>query len=162
MPKETTDGTNKKHFQFTGRNLYIRYTSREIRFRFPLPRICLAILVMFRNVLGRVLTVNDRIRRCGIKLQFAERTPIVFPSLRNFSDRKDDVSQTFDTSLLQFLVCPLSKKPLRWHWHGGWNQMGRLLQYTTEFNMRLMVNVGYALFCHMPTVIIYHDDFREE
>lgn len=25
-----------------------------------------------------------------------------------------------------------------------------------------MVNVGYALFCHMPTVIIYHNDFREE
>lgn len=112
MPKETTDGTNK-HFKFTGRNLYIRYTTQGIHFRLPLPRICLAILVMFRHVFGRVLTVNDRIRRYGIKLPFVERTPTVFPSLRNFSDTRDEVPQTFDTSLLQFLVCPLSKKPLR-------------------------------------------------
>lgn len=27
---------------------------------------------------------------------------------------KDGVQQPFDTSLLQFLVCPLSKKPLRY------------------------------------------------
>ncbi|CAF95204.1 unnamed protein product, partial [Tetraodon nigroviridis] len=69
---------------------------------------------MFRHVLGRVLTVNDSICRYRIKVPFVERTPTIFPSLRNFSDTRDEVPQTFDTSLLQFLVCPLSKKPLRY------------------------------------------------
>lgn len=34
--------------------------------------------------------------------------------VRSFSDVKDEVQQSFDASLLQFLVCPLSKKPLRY------------------------------------------------
>ncbi|XP_061878852.1 protein preY, mitochondrial-like [Entelurus aequoreus] len=33
-------------------------------------------------------------------------------SLRTFTDSKDD-TKTFDSSLLDFLVCPLSKKTLR-------------------------------------------------
>ncbi|XP_056908645.1 protein preY, mitochondrial [Takifugu flavidus] len=69
---------------------------------------------MFRNVFGRVLTVNNRILRYGIKVPFVERVPAALPSVRNFSDTKDEVPHSFDTSLLQFLVCPLSKKPLRY------------------------------------------------
>lgn len=74
---------------------------------------CFSVSVMFRNVFGRVLTVNNRILRYGIKVPFVERVPAALPSLRNFSDTKDEVPHSFDTSLLQFLVCPLSKKPLR-------------------------------------------------
>ncbi|CAL8374668.1 unnamed protein product [Arctogadus glacialis] len=33
---------------------------------------------------------------------------------RNFTNVKDEGEQPFDTSLLDFLVCPLSKKPLRY------------------------------------------------
>ncbi|KAK2841828.1 hypothetical protein Q5P01_012028 [Channa striata] len=34
--------------------------------------------------------------------------------VRSFTDVKDEVQPPFDASLLEFLVCPLSKKPLRY------------------------------------------------
>lgn len=74
---------------------------------------CGAVLVMFRNVFGRLVTETVRVHR------YVKRAPLIrgetaaFVSVRSFSDVKDEVQEPFDTSLLEFLVCPLSKKPLR-------------------------------------------------
>ncbi|XP_041795069.1 protein preY, mitochondrial-like [Chelmon rostratus] len=69
---------------------------------------------MFRNVFGRLVTETVRVHR------YVKRAPLIrgetaaFVSVRSFSDVKDEVQEPFDTSLLEFLVCPLSKKPLRY------------------------------------------------
>ncbi|KAK5868056.1 hypothetical protein PBY51_012501 [Eleginops maclovinus] len=62
---------------------------------------------MFRNVFGRLLTETVCVRRCVHK----RLTPGCV-SLRSFSGLKD--GEQFDLSLLELLVCPLSKKPLRY------------------------------------------------
>ncbi|XP_068595692.1 protein preY, mitochondrial [Brachionichthys hirsutus] len=68
---------------------------------------------MFRNVLGRLVTEAVRNPRYVKGSASVQRiTPFVV--FRGFSDVKDGAQQPFDTSLLDFLVCPLSKKPLRY------------------------------------------------
>ncbi|XP_040895225.1 protein preY, mitochondrial-like [Toxotes jaculatrix] len=69
---------------------------------------------MFRSVLGKVVTETVRVHRC---LKHAPLTLRVGPSavsVRGFADVKDEARPPFDTSVLEFLVCPLSKKPLRY------------------------------------------------
>lgn len=68
---------------------------------------------MFRNVLGRLVTETARVHRYVEKAPLNHRITVVSVLARSVSDVKDEVSQSFDTSLLEFLVCPLSKKPLR-------------------------------------------------
>lgn len=68
---------------------------------------------MFRNVLGRLVTEIGLVYHNVRKTPLIQRVAGVSVSVRSFSDVKDDVPQPFDTSLLEFLVCPLSKKPLR-------------------------------------------------
>lgn len=71
------------------------------------------VLVMFRNVLGRLVTETGLVYHNVRKTRLTQRVAGVSVSVRSFSDVKDEVPQPFDTSLLEFLVCPLSKKPLR-------------------------------------------------
>ncbi|XP_054476219.1 protein preY, mitochondrial [Anoplopoma fimbria] len=68
---------------------------------------------MFRNVVGRLVTETGRVHRCVENAPLLQRLTAVSGSVRSFSDVKDEVQQPFDSSLLEFLVCPLSKKPLR-------------------------------------------------
>lgn len=69
---------------------------------------------MFRYVFNRLVTETAGFHR------YVNNTPVVgrvrgaAVSLRSFSDVKDEAQPPFDTSLLDFLVCPLSKKPLRY------------------------------------------------
>ncbi|XP_068460164.1 protein preY, mitochondrial [Clinocottus analis] len=63
---------------------------------------------MFRSVVGRLVTETGRVRTVAV----AQRLTAV--SCRSFSEVKDAEQQPFDGSLLEFLVCPLSKKPLRY------------------------------------------------
>ncbi|GAA6231256.1 protein preY, mitochondrial [Lates japonicus] len=69
---------------------------------------------MFRNVFNKLVTETVHVHR------YVKHAPLILqvtPSsvfIRSFTDVKDDVQQPFDTSLLEFLVCPLSKRPLRY------------------------------------------------
>ncbi|KAJ3596955.1 hypothetical protein NHX12_003355 [Muraenolepis orangiensis] len=67
---------------------------------------------MFSRVLRRLTTerrsIQRLVRRCAPCLQ-SDLTPAVLGSTRTYSDQ-----QHFDSSLLQVLVCPLSKKTLRY------------------------------------------------
>ncbi|XP_075998176.1 protein preY, mitochondrial [Genypterus blacodes] len=65
---------------------------------------------MFQSVLRRFVTETIRIRRC---VGPRSLTPAGV-SVRSFSEVKDEKQQQFDLSLLKFLVCPLSKKTLRY------------------------------------------------
>lgn len=71
---------------------------------------------MFRTVLGRLVTETVRVHRHvkNAPLTLIQRSKAASVSVRNFSDVKDEELQPFDTSLLEFLVCPLSKKPLKY------------------------------------------------
>uniref|UniRef100_A0A3Q3X3X6 Protein preY, mitochondrial n=1 Tax=Mola mola TaxID=94237 RepID=A0A3Q3X3X6_MOLML len=69
---------------------------------------------MFRNVLGRLVTETGCVRRYVVKALVTRKVSAASVSVRSFSDVKDEVGQPFDVSLLEFLVCPLSKKPLRY------------------------------------------------
>ncbi|XP_029289075.1 protein preY, mitochondrial [Cottoperca gobio] len=69
---------------------------------------------MFRNVFARLVTEKVRVHRYVKNAPFIQRAIPVSVSVRSFVDVKDEVQQQFDTSLLEFLVCPLSKKPLRY------------------------------------------------
>uniref|UniRef100_H3CL27 Protein preY, mitochondrial n=1 Tax=Tetraodon nigroviridis TaxID=99883 RepID=H3CL27_TETNG len=62
-------------------------------------------VLLCETVIGTFRPPNVVLRRANFASGFR---------FRNFSDTRDEVPQTFDTSLLQFLVCPLSKKPLRY------------------------------------------------
>ncbi|XP_070686887.1 protein preY, mitochondrial [Pempheris klunzingeri] len=64
---------------------------------------------MFRNVFGRFVTETVRADR-----SLAWRVAAAPLSVRSFSGVKDEEPRPFDASLLDFLVCPLSKKPLRY------------------------------------------------
>nr|XP_020460074.1 protein preY, mitochondrial [Monopterus albus] len=72
------------------------------------------VLVMYRNVLGRLVTETVRVHCYVTHAPLIQRTTPSSVFIRSFTDVKDDVEQPFDTSLLEFLVCPLSKKPLRY------------------------------------------------
>lgn len=73
---------------------------------------------MFRNVLGRLVTESVRGHRNVVKAPVTRRlSPAAAAAaapLRSFSDVKDEAQPPFDATLLDFLVCPLSKKPLRY------------------------------------------------
>uniref|UniRef100_UPI0037E81638 protein preY, mitochondrial n=1 Tax=Semicossyphus pulcher TaxID=241346 RepID=UPI0037E81638 len=69
---------------------------------------------MFRNVLGRLVTEIVHVHRYANKAHLIQRVTPAFVSVRSFTDVKDEAQQPFDASLLEFLVCPLSKKPLRY------------------------------------------------
>ncbi|KAM8751031.1 protein preY, mitochondrial [Acanthopagrus schlegelii] len=69
---------------------------------------------MFRNVLGRLVTDTARVHRYVKSAPVIHRLTPTSVSVRSVSDVKDEVQQAFDASLLEFLVCPLSKKPLRY------------------------------------------------
>lgn len=64
---------------------------------------------MFRNVLHRAVTETVCVHRY---VKHASLNPASV-SVRSFTGAKDEAQPPFDTSLLEFLVCPLSKKPLR-------------------------------------------------
>lgn len=70
-------------------------------------------VVMFGIVLGRLVTETVRVHRYVKLAPLIQRTTPASVFIRSFTDVKDEVQQPFDTSLLEFLVCPLSKKPLR-------------------------------------------------
>ncbi|XP_072291836.1 UPF0434 protein Mmar10_2939 isoform X1 [Eucyclogobius newberryi] len=68
---------------------------------------------MFNHVLNRLSSGTVVIRRCvGQTLRVPAISPAVVP-VRNFTDPVQDTAP-FDASLLEVLVCPLSKKPLRY------------------------------------------------
>lgn len=90
---------------FTGSSLFIRCESGTSAS--GLAAALVPSRVMFRRVFVRVLTSNDRIRRRGVKAEVLRSA--VAPH-RQFSGADDEA---FDPTLLRFLVCPLSKKPLR-------------------------------------------------
>ncbi|XP_033823879.1 protein preY, mitochondrial-like [Periophthalmus magnuspinnatus] len=70
---------------------------------------------MFYHVLRRLSTGTVVISRCvGQTLRVPAISPAVVP-VRSFTDPvQDTVQPPFDASLLEVLVCPLSKKPLRY------------------------------------------------
>ncbi|XP_054632216.1 protein preY, mitochondrial-like [Dunckerocampus dactyliophorus] len=69
---------------------------------------------MLRNVLVRFVTesvlVDGFVRRTA---SVRSHLPNIITPARTLTDFKDDTQKTFDSSLLDFLVCPLSKKTLR-------------------------------------------------
>ncbi|XP_075898904.1 protein preY, mitochondrial [Nelusetta ayraudi] len=69
---------------------------------------------MFRNVLGRLVTGTTRVHRYAKSAPVNQRTAVASVRARGLSDVTDEVSQPFDTFLLEVLVCPLSKKRLRY------------------------------------------------
>ncbi|KAM7396279.1 hypothetical protein PAMP_019331 [Pampus punctatissimus] len=69
---------------------------------------------MFRNVLGKLVTETVRVHRCVNYAPLTQRVTAASVSVRSFTAVKDEVQPPFDAVLLQFLVCPLSKKPLRY------------------------------------------------
>ncbi|XP_034033074.1 protein preY, mitochondrial-like [Thalassophryne amazonica] len=69
---------------------------------------------MFHNVLRRLVTETVDVRRYANYTFLLRSLGAVSVSARSFSDVKDEAQQHFDVSLLDFLVCPLSKKPLRY------------------------------------------------
>ncbi|XP_057692813.1 protein preY, mitochondrial-like [Corythoichthys intestinalis] len=68
---------------------------------------------MLRNVSARFLTASVLVHRDVRTTPSIRAALSAFNSVRNYTDEKDEALQAFDTSLLKFLVCPLSKKPLR-------------------------------------------------
>lgn len=59
------------------------------------------------------MTETVRVHLCVKHAPLKQRTTAASVFVRSFTDAKDEVQQPFDTSVLEFLVCPLSKKPLR-------------------------------------------------
>ncbi|XP_008278453.1 protein preY, mitochondrial [Stegastes partitus] len=70
---------------------------------------------MFRNALSRLVTETVRPRRYVTPGPVVQRLPPSSAPARSFTDAKDEARPPFDASLLDFLVCPLSKKPLRYN-----------------------------------------------
>lgn len=70
---------------------------------------------MFFNVLRKLSTETAVVRRCIVHtLRVPAIGPAVVP-VRSLTDpAQDTVQPPFDASLLEVLVCPLSKKPLRY------------------------------------------------
>ncbi|XP_029379274.1 protein preY, mitochondrial [Echeneis naucrates] len=68
---------------------------------------------MFRNVLVKSVTETVRVLR-PVKLSPGTQQPTASVSVRSFTDLKGEERPPFEASLLEVLVCPLSKKPLRY------------------------------------------------
>uniref|UniRef100_A0A8C0IPI0 Protein preY, mitochondrial n=1 Tax=Chelonoidis abingdonii TaxID=106734 RepID=A0A8C0IPI0_CHEAB len=62
--------------------------------------------------------ISAALQACAPPLSKLQEVSVPFPGAapRRFSDRQKDQEQpkAFDPALLEFLVCPLSKKPLRY------------------------------------------------
>ncbi|KAF7225110.1 transcript variant X1 [Nothobranchius furzeri] len=69
---------------------------------------------MFRNVVSRLVTETFRFDRHVKRAAFRPSLTSARVPVRSLTDAKDEVQPPFDSSLLDFLVCPLSKKPLRY------------------------------------------------
>ncbi|KAM4553845.1 protein preY, mitochondrial [Fundulus diaphanus] len=70
---------------------------------------------MLKNVLSRLVSQTVRLRRhANLAPSVQTLTACGRVSVRSFAEVKDDVPPPFDPSLLEVLVCPLSKKPLRY------------------------------------------------
>ncbi|KAM9754828.1 protein preY, mitochondrial [Menidia menidia] len=70
---------------------------------------------MFRNVLSRAVTETVRFHRNVKNAPLVPTLTSARVAVRSFTDVKDEVQPPFDSSLLEFLVCPLSKKPLSYN-----------------------------------------------
>ncbi|KAM9854707.1 protein preY, mitochondrial [Aulostomus maculatus] len=68
---------------------------------------------MLRNVLEKLATEIVFVHRHVKYRYLVQRAAPVFVPVRGIADVKDDGQRAFDVSLLEVLVCPLSKKPLR-------------------------------------------------
>ncbi|XP_030587338.1 protein preY, mitochondrial [Archocentrus centrarchus] len=69
---------------------------------------------MFKNVLSRFLSETLLFQRNVKHTPSLRRVGAVSAPLRSFTDAKDGEQPPFDAALLEVLVCPLSKKPLRY------------------------------------------------
>ncbi|CAL8262403.1 unnamed protein product [Merluccius merluccius] len=69
---------------------------------------------MFQHVLRRLTTAPPVIHRVVRYASSSQSGTASFVSTRHFTNVKDAGEQPFDTSVLEVLVCPLSKKPLRY------------------------------------------------
>lgn len=69
---------------------------------------------MLKNVLSRFFTETVRGRRHVNPAPSIQTLTAYRVSVRSFAEVKDEVQPPFDSSLLEVLVCPLSKKPLRY------------------------------------------------
>jgi len=64
---------------------------------------------MFRRVAVRLVTETGRVKNAALIQRLTDPSA----SARSFSEVKEAEQPPFDESLLELLVCPLSKKPLR-------------------------------------------------
>ncbi|XP_038124493.1 protein preY, mitochondrial-like [Cyprinodon tularosa] len=69
---------------------------------------------MLRNVLSRLVTESVRVHHHVNPAPFKLTLTACRGSVRNFAEVKDEVQTPFNSTLLEVLVCPLSKKPLRY------------------------------------------------
>ncbi|KAM4734653.1 protein preY, mitochondrial [Anableps anableps] len=69
---------------------------------------------MLKNVLSRLVTETARVHRQVNRSPSIQTLTACRVSARSFTEVKDEVQPPFDSSLLKVLVCPLSKKPLRY------------------------------------------------
>ncbi|XP_017284367.1 protein preY, mitochondrial [Kryptolebias marmoratus] len=69
---------------------------------------------MFKNVLSRLATESVRVHRHVKHTEFLKSFSAARVSVRSFTEAEDEAQPPFDSSLLDFIVCPLSKKPLRY------------------------------------------------
>ncbi|XP_013888930.1 protein preY, mitochondrial [Austrofundulus limnaeus] len=69
---------------------------------------------MFRNVVSRLVTESVGVGRQVKHSEVVKSLTAGRASARSFTEATDEAQPPFDSSLLDFLVCPLSKKPLRY------------------------------------------------
>ncbi|MED6257976.1 hypothetical protein ATANTOWER_001290 [Ataeniobius toweri] len=69
---------------------------------------------MLKNVLSRLVKETVRVHRHVSAVPSIQTLTGCRVSVRSFAEVKDEVQPPFDSSLLEVLVCPLSKKPLRY------------------------------------------------
>ncbi|MEQ2191683.1 hypothetical protein XENOCAPTIV_001065 [Xenoophorus captivus] len=69
---------------------------------------------MLKNVLSRLVRETVRVHLHVSAVPSIQTLTGCRVSVRSFAEVKDEVQPPFDSSLLEVLVCPLSKKPLRY------------------------------------------------
>lgn len=113
---EPLSGTIGNHSDFPGNRRVSGLHRSDSPQRLPVGECSLAFRtasVMFRNVLGRLVTGTTRAHRYAKSAPVNQGTTVTSVWARGLSDVTDEVSEPFDTFLLEVLVCPLSKKRLR-------------------------------------------------
>ncbi|KAF6737044.1 Protein preY, mitochondrial [Oryzias melastigma] len=70
---------------------------------------------MFKDVLVRFALGTARVYRHVSRSPWQQTPAASRVTVRSFTAVKDEVPPPFDSSLLEILVCPLSKKPLRYN-----------------------------------------------